>query len=190
MLAIEPYQREVQVIGGSAPVRHAARRMRDVGVGSLIVMQNGKAVGIVTDRDLLTRVVARGLDAARTPVGDVMSAPLVSVSPRESLERVIDTMVERGIRRVPVLCSGRPTGIVALDDLVVAASSELSDLSRGIQRGSPSGGRATAAVEARQQLESRLERLDAEIERFGGGARDSLLRRLEIIRQHLRSDAP
>jgi signal-transduction protein with cAMP-binding, CBS, and nucleotidyltransferase domain len=153
-------------------------------------MQGGRAVGIVTDRDLLTRVVARGLDPARTQVGEVMSTPLVFVSPRDSLERVITAMVERGIRRVPVLCGGRPTGIVALDDLVVAASSELSDLSRGIQRGSPSGPRATEAVQARQRLESRLARLDVEIERFGGGARDSLLRRLEVIRQHLRSDAP
>jgi CBS domain-containing protein len=190
MLAIEPYQRQVQVIGRSAPVRDAARRMRGAGVGSLVVMQDGRAVGIVTDRDLLTRVVARDLDGARTSVGDVMSSPLVFVSPRDSLDRVIAVMVERGIRRVPVLCGGRPTGIVALDDLAVASSAELFDLSRGIQRGSPSIAHTTASARARQDLASRLERLDAEIERFGGGARESLMQRLEALRQHLQSDAP
>ena len=190
MLAIEPYQRDVQVIGRSAPVHDAARRMRSAGVGSLVVMQQGKAVGIVTDRDLLTRVVARGLDGARTLVAEVMTAPLVAVSPRDPAERVIEVMVAHGIRRVPVLCGGRPTGIVALDDLVVASSGELSDVARGIQRGSPATGHLSGAAQARQQLESRLEKLDAEIERFGGAARDSLLRRLENIRQHLRSDAP
>jgi signal-transduction protein with cAMP-binding, CBS, and nucleotidyltransferase domain len=147
MLAIEPYQRDVQVI-------------------------------------------ARGLDGARTTVAEVMSAPLVAVSPRDSVDRVIDFMVEHGIRRVPVLCGGRPTGIVALDDLAVASSGGLSDIARGIQRGSPVGGHPATAAQARLQLESRLERLDAEIERFGGAARDSLLQRLETIRQHLRSDAP
>jgi signal-transduction protein with cAMP-binding, CBS, and nucleotidyltransferase domain len=189
MLAIERYQREVQVIGASASARDAARRMRDARVGSLVVIQDGRAAGIVTDRDLLTRVVARGL-AAQAEVGRVMTSPLVFVSPRDSLDRVITVMVERGIRRLPVLCAGRPTGIVALDDLVVASSGELSDLARGIQRGSPSGVHPALAAEAHQQLESRLERLDAEIERFGGAARDSLQRRLETLRQHLRSDAP
>jgi signal-transduction protein with cAMP-binding, CBS, and nucleotidyltransferase domain len=189
MLAID-YRRDVQVVGRSASVRDAARRMRAVGVGSLVVMQSSKAVGILTDRDLLTRVIARGLDGSRTAVGDVMSAPLVSVSPRDSLDQVIAAMVQRGIRRVPVLCGGRPTGIVALDDLVVASSAELSDVVRGIQRGSPCRGQLAASARARQQLESQLERLDAEIERLGGGARDSLLRRLETLRQHLRSDAP
>lgn len=190
MLATEPYQRDVQVIARSASVRDAARRMRTLGVGSLVVMENGKAVGIVTDRDLLTRVVAHALDGERTSVGEVMSAPLVSVSPRDSVEQVIAVMIEHGIRRIPVLCGARPTGIVALDDLVVAASAELSNLSRGIQRGSPSAGDPHAAARARQELESRLERLDAEIERFGGAARESLQRRLEVLRQHLRSDAP
>src|SRR5262245_9625491 len=156
MLAIEPYRRDVQVIGHSASARDAARRMRADGVGSLVVMQDGKAVGIVSDRDLLTRVVARGLDGARTMVRDVMSSPLVSVSPRDSLDRVVFAMVERGIRRVPVLCGGRPTGIVALDDLVVATAAELSDVSRGIQRGLPAASEVAAAV-ARRELESRLE---------------------------------
>src|SRR5262245_38956367 len=113
MLAIEPYQRDVAVIARSAPVRDAALRMRSAGVGALVVLQQGRAVGIVTDRDLLTRIVARGLDAARTAVGEAMSAPLVAVSPRDSLDHVIEVMAERGIRRVPVLCGGRPTGIVA-----------------------------------------------------------------------------
>ncbi len=190
MLAIEGCRRDVQTIDRSDSVRDAARRMRAVGVGSLVVLENGKSIGIVTDRDLLTRVVARGLVAARTAVGDVMSSPLVSVSPRDSMDRVVATMVRHGIRRVPVLCGGRPTGIVALDDLVVACSEELSEVSRGIQRGWPAGARAAAAAQARHNLESRLQRLDGEIERFGGGARDSLLRRLETLRQHLRSDAP
>ena len=74
----------------------------------------------------------------------------------------------------------------AIRSAIEVASRQVSDKS---QRGSPAGGQAFA-VQARQQLESRLERLDAEIERFGGGARDSLLRRLETLRQHLRSDAP
>ena len=190
MLAIEPYQRDVRVIGASSSVRDAARRMREDGIGSLVVLQDGRAVGVVTDRDLLKRVVARGLSGETTAVREVMSSPLVCVSPRDSLDRVVAVMVEHGIRRVPVVCGGRPTGIVALDDLVVAASAELAAVARGIQRSSPSSGYTERAAEARRLLESRLDRLDTQIESFGGAARDSLLRRLESIRQQLHSDAP
>ena len=190
MLAVESYQREVQVIGKRAPIRSAAQRMRAAAVGALVVMESGRAVGIVTDRDLLTRVVAAGLDAAHTRVGDVMSSPLASVSPRDSIEDVVSRMVERGIRRIPVLCGGRPTGIVSLDDLLVVCSTQFTDLSHGIQRGFRSGLQASAAIQLRQELEARLARLDTEIERFGCGARDSLLRQLEALRQQLRADAP
>jgi CBS domain-containing protein len=114
-----------------ASLADAARLMRDQGIGDVIVVEGEDAEGIVTDRDIVIRGVAEGADPNTTRLGQVISAELVSVAPDDPVERAIELMRERAVRRLPVLESGKPVGILSLGDLAVArdANSVLADIS-------------------------------------------------------------
>jgi CBS domain-containing protein len=104
-----------------APVAAAARAMRDLDVGAVVVMENDRPLGIVTDRDIVVRALAggRGLDAAT--VGDICSRDLVTVPAGASVEDALGVMAARGVRRLPVtIARGSVVGIVSIDDLVDA----------------------------------------------------------------------
>jgi CBS domain-containing protein len=112
-------------------VADAARAMRDADVGALVVVQEGKATGIVTDRDIVVRAIADGRDPAGTPVADVASEASVTVSPDGSAAEAARLMREHDIRRLVVVQGGRPAGIVSIGDLAVALDDEsaLADIS-------------------------------------------------------------
>ncbi|MHB1909543.1 MAG: CBS domain-containing protein [Nitrososphaerales archaeon] len=99
----------------------AARLMRDYKVGSVIVTQNNNPVGIVTERDVLYKIVAEDLPAAHVLLRKVMSSPLVSIDQGEPARKAMDTMRTKGFRRLLVTGSGKPVGIVTQDDLVAKA---------------------------------------------------------------------
>ncbi len=104
-----------------APVAAAARAMRDLDVGAVVVMENDRPLGIVTDRDIVVRALApgRGLDAAT--VGDICSRDLATVPAGASVEDALGVMAARGVRRLPVtIARGSVVGIVSIDDLVDA----------------------------------------------------------------------
>jgi CBS domain-containing protein len=107
-------------IGASAPVVEAARLMREEHIGSLPITDDEKLVGMITDRDITTRVVAEAADAEATPVGDVYSRDLVSVEPDVDLEEALQLMARHQIRRLPVVENGRLIGIVAQADIALA----------------------------------------------------------------------
>jgi CBS domain-containing protein len=102
----------------SATVADAARQMRDADVGDVLVVQDGELRGLVTDRDIVVRGLATGLDGT-TPIGELCSPQLLTVSPDEPTEVAADLMASGAVRRLPVVESGRPVGIVALGDLAV-----------------------------------------------------------------------
>jgi CBS domain-containing protein len=99
-------------------VRAAARLMADRKIGAVPVLDGERLVGIFSERDVLTRVVAAGCDPDATPVGDVMSSELVVVDPAESYEACLSRMREAHVRHVIVLDQGRLAGIVSLRDLL------------------------------------------------------------------------
>jgi CBS domain-containing protein len=108
----------------SATVADAARQMRDADVGDVLVVGDDEQLrGVVTDRDIVVRGLATGLDAS-TPLGELCSPELITVSPDEPTEVVADLMASGAIRRLPVVESGRPVGIVALGDLAVQRDPE------------------------------------------------------------------
>jgi CBS domain-containing protein len=106
-------------VDASAPVSEAARVMRDRHVGDVIVLQGGRLRGIVTDRDIVVRVVAEERDARTSRAGDVVSTHLVTVTPNDPVERAVALMRENALRRLPVVDGDRPVGIVSLGDLAV-----------------------------------------------------------------------
>jgi CBS domain-containing protein len=108
---------EVIVITPEAMTDEAARIMGKKHVGSLIVMSDGKPVGIITERDLLSNILARGRDLGEVKVSSVMSTPLITISPTASIKEASQTMTKkRG--RLAVFESGKLVGIVSASDLV------------------------------------------------------------------------
>ena len=98
----------------------AAQAMRDNDIGDVIVTgSDGKPCGIVTDRDLVVRGMAEGLDAASATLDDLCNHRLVTVGADDSIASVVKTMEESAIRRLPVMENGDLVGIVSIGDLAV-----------------------------------------------------------------------
>ena len=106
-------------IGASASVVEAARLMREEHIGSLPVTDDEQLVGMVTDRDITTRVVAESADPKTTSVGDVYSRDLISVEPDKDLDDALRRMARHQVRRLPVVENGRLVGIVAQADIAL-----------------------------------------------------------------------
>jgi CBS domain-containing protein len=106
-------------LDSSETVVEAARRMKDQDIGDVIVVEGGEICGVVTDRDIVVRVLAEGRDPGQTRLGDVCSRDLATVSPNDDLTAAGDLMSERAIRRVPVVENGRPVGIISIGDLAI-----------------------------------------------------------------------
>lgn len=109
--------REVVTLDENATVREAAKIMNKFEIGSLIIVSKGKAVGIVTERDLLKRVVAEARDANTTKVNEIMTTPLVVVEPDMDLEKAVKQMFQMKIKKLPVIDGKRLVGLVSLTDI-------------------------------------------------------------------------
>jgi CBS domain-containing protein len=101
------------------PIIAAARAMKDRDVGGVVVEENGKVRGIVTDRDIVVRAVAEGRGPEDARLGDVCSGELTSIAPDADVSDAVRLMREKSVRRLPVLSDDRPVGIVSLGDLAM-----------------------------------------------------------------------
>jgi len=125
-------------IGASASVVEAARLMRDEHIGSLPITDDEELVGMITDRDITTRVVAEAADPTSTSVEDVYSRDLVSVEPDEDLDEALQLMARHQVRRLPVVENGRLVGIVAQADIALKDNEKTAQLVEAISE--PSAG--------------------------------------------------
>lgn len=122
---LEAKGHDVLEIGGAATVLDAVTRMVEGNVGSLLVMEAGRLVGIVTERDYLRRVTLEGRDERVTPVSEIMSREIAYVTPATSIEECMAVMTERRIRHLPVLSEEKQVvGIVSIGDVVKFQSTE------------------------------------------------------------------
>ncbi len=111
----------INVIDADRTVREACIMMDRLGVGSLLVEKGGKLIGIVTERDFVVRVLATGLDHSKTKVGEVMSYPVIAVSPDSPIEEAVALMLSHGFRRLPVVdLDGKLLGMVTLSEAAKA----------------------------------------------------------------------
>jgi len=106
------------------PVLEAIRMMADHHVGALLVMRGSELAGIVSERDYARKVVLLGRSSAETPVWQIMSSPVVTVSRDSSIQDCMRLMTERRIRHLPVLEHGRVIAMVSIGDLVKAVIEE------------------------------------------------------------------
>lgn len=117
--------RRVWTVAAEATVREAAREMKARKIGGLVVVKGGKAVGMLTERDLAHRVIAESRDPDRTHVADVMSSPLATVAPDEQVDAAAARMRQLGVKRLAVVMDGELRGVVTVTD-VAHARPELS----------------------------------------------------------------
>ncbi len=110
---------ELVTVPPSSDIQEAARLMRTADIGDVLVTDQNRLVGILTDRDITVRVVAEGLDPKVATVGDHMSVDLTTGMPDWDVDDAADIMAEEQIRRLPILDNGRLAGIVSLGDIAV-----------------------------------------------------------------------
>jgi CBS domain-containing protein len=103
-----------------APVLEVIRLMAEHHIGSVLVMQGHELAGIATERDYARKVILQGRSSADTPVGQIMSSPVVTVTLTDSAETCMQMMTARKIRHLPVVEEGRVVGLISIGDLVKA----------------------------------------------------------------------
>ncbi len=132
-------------INSDATVEEAAKVMRRHNIGSIPVTDDsGKLSGVLTDRDIVIRAVARGMDIKERTVNEIMTQKVVFVSPKTDIEKTARTMAHDRIRRLPVIEHDRLVGVIALGDIAVCTdfavetSEALSEISEGCHKKYPS----------------------------------------------------
>jgi len=114
----------VYSIGPDATVYEAVVLMAEKNIGALLVLEHGKVVGIVTERDYARKVALMARSSKETPLRDIMSSPVMYVRPSHSVEECMALMTENRLRHLPVLEGERLIGLVSIGDLVKATISE------------------------------------------------------------------
>jgi CBS domain-containing protein len=123
-------------------VSQAAQEMNRRKVGSVLVMEGGQLLGIFTERDVLWRVVAAGLDPKTTPLSQVMTRNPITVGPETPIQSVMDVFTEKRFRHLPVVDDGRLLGVISIGDVLRWAADvhrqEAEQLKQYITGGYPS----------------------------------------------------
>ncbi|MFH2112296.1 MAG: CBS domain-containing protein [Candidatus Bathyarchaeota archaeon] len=134
---------QVVTIEPTQNVKNAARRMTMFGISSLLVLSKEGLKGILTEKDIISRVVCMGLDPQKVKVKEIMSEPVIVVGPEEPLERAVELMLTQRIKKLPVLeqeeGNYRLVGILSLIDVAEIQPDLLNSLKEMIQQELPEG---------------------------------------------------
>jgi CBS domain-containing protein len=117
-------------------VEQAARAMRDKNVGALVVVNAGRPIGMLTDRDIAVEVVARGVDPDTARVGDVMHKKPATIREDLGILDAVKAFARTGVRRLPVVTRGGAlVGVIAVDDLIMLLGNEMGHLAGALTAG-------------------------------------------------------
>jgi CBS domain-containing protein len=126
--------RTVVCVNTGASIAEVAKQMEDKNVGSVVVVDNEKPCGLVTDRDIILRVVNKGKDPQQTYVDDVMSELVLCLEEDMGLYEALEMLKGKSLRRYPVIDkNGNLKGIITLDDIIYLLGREMSDVASIIQ---------------------------------------------------------
>lgn len=125
---------KVLAIGPDDAVLDAIRKMAENNVGSLVVLEDEKLVGIITERHYARNVFLKGRSSPKTTVRDIMSPKVVCVGPEQSVEECMAVMTEKGVRHLPVLDNNRVIGVISIGDLVKSIISDQNFVIEQLER--------------------------------------------------------
>lgn len=133
-MSLTTYLKPVGCLSPRATCLDAATEMKARNIGAVVVVSDDqRAIGILTDRDLALRVMAEGRAADQTSVEDAMTRGLACLPENATLAEATELMRDRGVRRLPILdAAGKVTGIVSLDDLLLLLGMELGNLASAL----------------------------------------------------------
>ena len=131
MRTMDAVRRSGVAIGPYRTAREAAEIMEQAGVGAIVVVEEDRPIGIITDRDLVRRVLATG-QGSDVRVDSVMSSPVVTIDADADLHDAFARFRTHGLRRLVVERDGRFTGMITVDDLLVDVAADLADLARPV----------------------------------------------------------
>jgi CBS domain-containing protein len=114
----------IHSVAPDAAVLDAIRIMAEEHVGALLVIESGRLVGIISERDYARKVVLKGRSSTSTPVRDIMSTEVVTISPEGSVDDAMRLMTQNRIRHLPVVRAGSVVGVVSIGDLVKSVIEE------------------------------------------------------------------
>ena len=117
---------EVHTTTSAQPLHEAARLMKTGDFGSIPVVDDGRLVAVLTDRDIVVRAVAEGMDAKTTNVGQIASTDPVTVEPSQSLGDALELMSAHQVRRLPVVEDGQLVGMLSQADIALEATEKLT----------------------------------------------------------------
>jgi len=115
---LEDKGRSVLSVSPDAPVLDAVRIMAQSHVGALLVMTGEQLIGIISERDYARKVVLLGRSSSDTPVRDIMTSPVLTVQPGDTIHAAMQIMTEHRVRHLPVVVDGAVLGVVSIGDLV------------------------------------------------------------------------
>lgn len=125
---------EVWSVDVEEPVLEAIQMMADKHIGALPVTRNGELAGVISERDYARKVILLGRSSAETPVWQIMSSPVITVSPNEDVRQCMQLMTEQRIRHLPVVAEGRMVGMISIGDLVRAVIEEQDQTIEHLER--------------------------------------------------------
>jgi len=120
--------RDVKVVRPDSNVKEVVAAMNRFNIGSIVVVQDGRPVGVISERDILRRVVEPCLSPEALTAGQVMTSPVYTICETASMDEAAELMAEKKIRKIPVTEKGRLVGIVTYTDIVTKVLSMLSIL--------------------------------------------------------------
>lgn len=121
---LDTKRHDIVSIASDDSVYNAIKMMADNNIGSLIVLENEKLVGIITERDYSRKVILRGKSSPKTQVKEIMSTPVICVHPDETVRECMAIMTTKRIRHLPVIDGNELIGVISIGDLVKSIISE------------------------------------------------------------------
>ncbi|MGE8316145.1 MAG: CBS domain-containing protein [Pseudomonas putida] len=134
ILKTKSQHQTVYTIGPDDSVLDALKMLAEKNVGALPVVEGNQVVGIVSERDYARKLVLKGRSSAATPVREIMSAPVVTVEPKQKLDFCMNLMTDRHLRHLPVVDNGKLLGLLSIGDLVKETITEQASLIQQLEQ--------------------------------------------------------
>jgi CBS domain-containing protein len=126
--------RAVYSIQPGASVYDAMKLMADKGIGALMVMENDRLVGVISERDYARKVILQGRSSRSTQVSEIMTAHVLYADPDQNIDQCMAIMTEKRVRHLPVLDKGRVVGVISIGDLVKSIITEQKFIIEQLER--------------------------------------------------------